>query len=269
MTLFTKSLPPGCGSCLAGAGSNLVVTGRCTRNCDFCFNPKPRLDEIAVHGRAVSGIEEAPAILSEFDILSVGISGGEPLLFPDRVLSAVRSLRRRFGRGLRLDLYTNGDLFTPSLLQSLKDAGLDGLRMNLVANGLELRPARAALEFFRDVAVEIPVYPEPEKEGLVRDLIVELDDAGIPHLILHELFFCAQNQEALRGTGLRAKTGENGGRLMWGPVAGSEEAVLRLLLHALHNAERLSAYYCSCRTQESIAQKALERAAGRSQETPG
>src|SRR5665213_3467189 len=50
MTLYTRRLPPGCRSCLSGKGSNLFVTGLCTRDCFFCFNQKPRRVELYTNG---------------------------------------------------------------------------------------------------------------------------------------------------------------------------------------------------------------------------
>ncbi len=257
MTLYTKSLPPGCGPCLDGNGSNLVVTGQCNRNCFFCFNPRPREDGMAAHGRAIRSPEEAPAIIEKLGIKSVGLSGGEPLMFPGRTVMILRALRRRFGKNLRIDLYTNGDFITEPLLAVLREEGLDGLRIDLAANGFSVAPVRAALKFFRDVAVEMPVPPIPAKEERMRALIRELDEAGAPHLILHELFFCAQNQEELAKYKFRAKTGRDGDKLMWGPVDGSEEMILNLLLFAHEKARDLSVYYCSCKTQDWIAEKVL------------
>ncbi len=137
--------------------------------------------------------------------------------------------------------------------------GLDGLRIDLAANGLSVAPVRMALKFFGDVSVEMPVAPIPAREERMRSLIQELDGAGTPHLILHELFFCAQNQEELAKHKFRAKSGEDGSKLMWGPVEGSEEMILSLLLFAHEKAQRLSVYYCSCKTQGWIAEKALAR----------
>ena len=117
MTLFTKSLPMGCRPCLKGQGSNLVMTLKCNRDCFFCFNPEPRLAEMSVHGRSVRDLKEGVALLAALGARSVGISGGEPLLEKRKVLALARALRRHFGRSLRIDLYTNGDLLTTRVLK--------------------------------------------------------------------------------------------------------------------------------------------------------
>lgn len=255
MTLFTRRLPPGCLLCLKGQGSNLYVTGHCTRDCFFCFNEKPRKDELVVHGIPVREPEEAPAIIERFDLKSVGISGGEPLLFPDRVLRLIRALRA-MPRKLRIDLYTNGDRVDTILLQELRSAGLDALRFNLVAREFSLYPVRLALRYFEEVAVEIPVIPEqmPQLRGMVRDL----DHMGVPFLNLHELFSCSENSGRVAAEGQKLKDAPSK-HLLWRPTQASGEAALELLLYALENTRRLSVYYCSCGTQEMISRNGLIR----------
>ncbi|MBI4371112.1 MAG: radical SAM protein [Elusimicrobia bacterium] len=258
-TFYTGELPAGCRPCLEGRGSNLCVTTRCSRECFFCFNPKPRGDGMSVHGRAVASEAEAPRILQELDVASVGLSGGEPLLDAEKTLRLARLLRERLGPGLRIDLYSNGDLFTPELLRRLKDAGVDALRVNLAANGYDPGPVRLGLEVFADVEVEIPAIPR-DRERVMR-LMETLEALGARHLILHELFASAQNLDALQRQGCRAKDEAPGGALSWSAVASSEETALELMRFALERRLRLGAYYCSCGTQQWIAETALARRA--------
>ncbi|MDD5628789.1 MAG: radical SAM protein [Elusimicrobia bacterium] len=250
LTLFTKSLPMGCRPCLRGRGSNLVMTLKCNRDCFFCFNPKPRTAEMSVHGRSVRSLKEGVELLAGLGVKSVGISGGEPLLEKRKVLALARALRRRFGRSLRIDLYTNGDLLSLPVLRSLKAAGVSGLRLNLAANGYDPAPAASASGVFKDVEVEIPMIPEDK--GRVLALLGQLEELGCRHLILHELFASAANaarMEGRRAHGRRAA-------LTWSGVAGSEEAALEVLLAALRAKRKISVYYCSTGTQSWIARRA-------------
>ena len=240
-TLYTRSLPPGCAQCLKGQGSNLCLTTLCTRECFFCFNPKPRAEGLSVHGKAVSDESEIAGILSEHDIASVGLSGGEPLMNPERTLRIVRLLRARFGKGLRIDLYTNGDLLSEELLARLSSAGVDGLRLNLAANGYDLTPVKLALGKIRDVTVEMPTIPG-HRESLKR-LVRELDEAGAGHLILHELFASAQNMDALIKRGCEAAPGEYD-KLTWSGVAASGELALEIMRYAQDNAKNLLSIFC-------------------------
>ncbi|MDE2313672.1 MAG: radical SAM protein, partial [Elusimicrobia bacterium] len=232
-TFYTGLLAPGCIPCLGGRGSNLCLTTICTRDCFFCFNPKPRSEEISVHGLTISSESDIPRILAERGIRSVGISGGEPLLKPDAVLRIIKILRGHFRETLRIDLYSNGDRLTASLLRDLHSAGLSGMRLNLAANGYNPGPLETALREFSDVSVEIPVIPRHVKR--LQKMVREMARIKAPRLILHELFVSAQNADALRRLGMHAadKMGE---KLTWSPVAGSDEAALELILHCMDHA---------------------------------
>ncbi|MDE2290663.1 MAG: radical SAM protein [Elusimicrobia bacterium] len=254
-TLYTRRLPPGCRGCLAGKGSNAFVTGLCTRDCFFCFNQKPRTDELVVHGIPVDEPEQAADIVRRYRLRSIGVSGGEPTLRPERLLRLVRVLRSLPER-VRVDLYTNGDRLDEELLRELKDAGVDGLRFNVVAREFDLEPVGRALQVFEETAVEVPVVPElmPELKGMV----LALDALGVPFLNIHELFACRENAGRVAAEGY-ASAGEEGGALQWEPVAAADAAALELLLYGLERARRLSVYYCSCRTQEDISSRGLMR----------
>ncbi|MFO1310503.1 MAG: radical SAM protein [Burkholderiales bacterium] len=254
-TLYTRHLPPGCRGCLGGKGTNAYVTGACTRECFFCFNQKPRNDDLVVHGVRLAEPEDAPAIVQRYALRSVGISGGEPTLRPDRLLRLVRALRTLPVR-VRIDLYTNGDRLTDALLAQLKDAGLDALRFNLVAREFDTEPLERALRFFDEVAVEIPVVPDRMRE--LEAMVQKLDALGVPFLNIHELFACRENWAHVAYEGYES-SGASGDVIMWEPVSGADEAALTLLLFALRHTTRLSTYYCSCRTQEDISERGMRR----------
>jgi pyruvate formate-lyase activating enzyme-like uncharacterized protein len=256
MTLYTRRLPPGCRSCLAGRGSNLLVTGLCTRDCFFCFNQKPRVDETVVHGIPISDPSEAPAIIKRLGLRSVGLSGGEPLLRPERVLALLGALKAT-PNPPRVDLYTNGDLATVELLARLRGAGLDSIRFDLAARDYDLAPVRRAMRIFDEVAVEIPVIPEDARR--LEDMVLELDALGVPFLNIHELFLCAENLERVTAGG-QIPLRDGSRHLLWVPTAASGVAALELLLFALKRTKSLSVYYCSCGTQELIASRGLARA---------
>ena len=256
MTLFTRRLPPGCKPCLAGKGTNLYVTGLCTRDCFFCFNQKPRKDELVVHGIPVKEPEEAPEIVERFGLRSVGLSGGEPLMFPGRVLRLIAALRA-MKNPPRIDLYTNGDRADESLLRSLKDAGLDSIRFDVVARDFDLTPVALAKTIFEEVAVEIPVVPEQLPK--LKEMCLELDRLGVPFLNIHELFICVENETRLTAKGEKTKEGEQSKHLLWRPTAASLESCLELLLFAQENCRTLSVYLCSCGTQENISKRGYRR----------
>lgn len=254
-TLYTRRLPPGCRGCLAGKGTNAYVTGLCTRNCFFCFNEKPRTDELVVHGIRLAEPEEAVDVVRRYGLRSVGVSGGEPTMRPERLLRLVRALRTLPQR-VCIDLYTNGDRLTDELLGELKDAGLDAIRFNLVARAFDTEPLERALRLFDQATVEVPVIPEKMDE--LKAMVLRLDALGVPFLNIHELFACRENSARVVNRGYRSG-GDLGGGLMWEPVDGADEAALTLLLFALEETHRLSTYYCSCKTQQDISRRGMRR----------
>jgi pyruvate formate-lyase activating enzyme-like uncharacterized protein len=256
MTLFTRRLPPGCKPCLSGKGTNLYVTGLCTRDCFFCFNQKPRKDETVVHGIPVKHPEEAADIVARFGLRSVGLSGGEPLMFPDRVLRLIKTLKAMNPAPL-VDLYTNGDRADAEVLYRLKAAGLDGIRFDAAARDYDLTPIALARDFFDEVAVEIPVVPDDLPR--LKLMVLELDRLEVPFLNIHELFLCAENQTRVLAKGEKPKAVEQSAHLTWRPTAQSLEACLDLLLFAKKNCRILSVYLCSCGTQENISRRGLKR----------
>lgn len=254
-TLYTRRLPPGCRGCLTGKGTNAFVTGLCTRDCFFCFNQKPRTDQLVVHGIPIAEPEEAPYIVRRYGLRSVGVSGGEPTLRPERLLRLVRALKS-LPFAVRVDLYTNGDALSDSLLAELKAAGLDALRVNVVARNFDLGPVARALRVFSETAVEIPVDAEQMAE--LKEMVLELDALGVPFLNIHELFVCRENAARVTARGHASAADEAPG-LLWEPVAGGDAAALELLLFGLREAKTLSVYYCSTRTQEDISARGLSR----------
>ena len=254
-TLYTRRLPPGCRGCLGGKGTNAYVTGLCTRDCFFCFNSKPRTDELVVHGIRLSEPEGASEIVRRYDLRSVGVSGGEPTLRPDRLLRLVRALRTLPFR-VRIDLYTNGDRLSDALLSDLKSAGLDAIRFNLVAREFDTEPVERALRYFDETAVEVPVIPDRLAE--MKEMVLRLDALGVPFLNIHELFACRENAARVAEQGYGSGDGASD-VLLWEPVAAADEAALSLLLFALENTARLSVYYCSCRTQQDISRRGMQR----------
>ncbi|MCX5795428.1 MAG: radical SAM protein [Elusimicrobia bacterium] len=268
-TLYTGRPSPGCRNCLRGSSVSLRMTTRCTRECFFCFNPEPRRDGMSLDALPVRGISEAIRRIRLCGLRGAGISGGDPLLVLELTLRAIRRLRRAFGPGFYLHLYTNGDLATERTLRRLREAGLNGLRFNLEASGYRLDPVRRALELFSDVSVEIPVIPGRLRR--LKALVLELDRAGVPNLILHELCYAGVNRARFSARGLRAKPCPAPVYISAKPVAGSEAAALELLRYAAARAKRLSVLLCSWTTQERLInprgwrwrQRALQASASR------
>ena len=99
---------------------NLEVTKRCNARCNFCdyWKEKPPRE-----------LEDYVPVVEKLKPLSVGLTGGEPLLRED-LPNLITSLRRNFGF-LHISLITNGSLLTMEKGIELWEAGLDELSISL------------------------------------------------------------------------------------------------------------------------------------------
>jgi radical SAM protein with 4Fe4S-binding SPASM domain len=186
-TVRLGRLSPGCQHCKQGTWNCIFVDHRCNLACSFCCSPRPWRVQ-GVTSALGNSAKEIVASARALDLRGLSISGGEPLLVPERTLELLRALRRGLPDRY-LWLYTNGVLLTTDLLERLADLGLDEIRFNMAATGY-LDPAvlstlTAARGRGLAVTVEIPAVPADENK-LTTALSVWAD-AGATYLNLHEL----------------------------------------------------------------------------------
>lgn len=221
---------------MAGAKSVLFVTGLCPEGCYYCpISPQRKGRDVTfVNEVPVSDVrdivDEVAASMSE----GVGVTGGEPMLVLDRVVTAIRVLKEVFGKDFHIHLYTSGTGVSRSSLERLVSAGLDELRIHVVSK-LSLDAVKTALEFPVDVVVENPVIPGSSR-WLV-ELITELDRLGVRYVNLNELEVSELNADSLAMRGF--KTSPNGRS-----VAGSRETALTVLRWVENEGLEISVHYC-------------------------
>jgi len=252
-------LSPGCRSCVAGTWSCLFVTGRCNCRCSFCPTPQ---DEEGVPGTNTIDFPRArdyAEYTERFGFDGVSFSGGEPLLSPDRTFDYLRAVRARRGDEVWTWLYTNGSLLHRPLLERLRDAGLNELRVDVAAVGYDLAGVALAVGVIPTVTVEIPALPEDA--GRLRELLPALADLGVDHLNLHQLRLTPHNRSRLAHRGY---TFLHGDRVT---VLESELLALELVADALDRGIDLPVNYCSyvykSRFQGVAARRRAARVVGR------
>lgn len=235
--LDCRDLSPGCRICAAGRWSCLFVNGRCNARCFFCPTEQEHVAIAETSGVRFEDPREYVEYVATFGYEGVGLSGGEPLLTPDRTLAFARAVKRRLGAGVYLWLYTNGILATEDALRQVADAGVDEVRFDLAATGYRLDAVTRACALVPRVTVEIPAVPEDEET--VAALLPRLRDAGVRHLNLHQLRLTPHNREKLVRRGYAFVPGPRV------TVLGSELTALRLLRRALETGVGLPVNYCS------------------------
>jgi uncharacterized protein len=126
-------LPMGCIQCREGAKLVLFVTGLCDKECFYCPVSRDKMyrdvmfaNERPIHpGRWEDLIDECELIGAK----GAGITGGDPMVVPDRVVEVLRVLKAKYGPQFHTHLYTSC-AFDTKWIARLKEAGLDEIRFH-------------------------------------------------------------------------------------------------------------------------------------------
>ncbi|MBE9487979.1 MAG: radical SAM protein [Bacteroidetes bacterium] len=191
MSFDDKKLSPGCMACKTGGWLCVFIGNRCNCTCPNCPNPTVNKGEDISVASGVNGTVDIDRILSLLEksyYKGVGVSGGEPLLYMDKLVDWVTKIKAKFPN-IYVWNYTNGIYATEENLKRLADAGLDEIRFDLAADNysdLVLNNMKLATEIIPSVGIEVPVILEQ-----YNDLIKAVDFAdkcGVKYLNLHDIF---------------------------------------------------------------------------------
>lgn len=235
------NISPGCETCVNGLISFLYINGLCTCDCFFC--PQNRAME---HERLPSSAEMTfhdpdryVDYLETFGFKGVGFSGGEPLLVMERLLLFLARIKKRFAGNIYTWVYTNGDLVDEQKLKSLRDTGMDEIRINLSARDYDLEPVRQARRYFNTVTVEIPAIPEDVER--VKRILPAMADIGVMNFNVHQLSLSKYNFNKISVRDYSMFHTRDSGLVIYD----SEVTALRLLKHASDQQFDFSLNYCS------------------------
>jgi len=233
-----NGLSPGCRCCGDGSWSCLFINGHCNGRCFYCPTSQDDHDGPPVtNGLAFASPEEYAAYVSAMGFSGVSISGGEPLLTPELTIAYLTAVRKRCGDSVHLWMYTNGTMLTVELCNRLRDAGLNEIRFDLGAVRYNLKKLRLAVGCIPTVTVEIPAVPEDEE--LLKLKMVEMAEAGVKHLNLHQMRLTPYNFGPLTKRGYTFIHGEKVTLLE------SELCALRSVCFGLEQEIPLPVNYCS------------------------
>ncbi len=234
--------PTGCRHCLSGAKAQIHLTFRCNLACGFCPIPSDKFGRDVVE---LAGSEFDPAQIETIatalaerpGLRGAAISGGEPTLYPSRLLDLVAALRRTRGPHFHLHLYTNGVGAGRALLERLVEAGIDEFRVN----NLSARTFAKFSGLGADVVCEVPCLPRSGSVARVFRLIEALPALGIRWVNLNEVEATRENLGWLKAQGFELE----GDR-----IAGCGEAAAAIARHGrLHD---VSVFYCDHDTADRI-----------------
>ncbi|OPY21747.1 MAG: Radical SAM superfamily protein [Methanomethylovorans sp. PtaU1.Bin093] len=197
-------LSRGCKLCQEGAKMVLFITGICGKNCFYCpISDERKKDITFANERPVNSdmdiIEEA----KQMGALGTGITGGEPLLEPEKVFRYIKVLRSEFGKEHHIHLYTALPL-DDNILEQLAAAGLDEIRFHPPADIWNINmenyasSIKKAMNTGMEAGLEIPAI-----EG-AQEVARMANEVGC-FLNMNELEFSDTNSQGMKLRGYRLR----------------------------------------------------------------
>ena len=113
----TGFLSKGCIQCIQGRKSVLFITGQCNLSCYYCPVSDRRMHNSHMYINETFIPAEMPLtnaielIKTELDFCGsrgISITGGDPLLAPDRIFTVGKALKDYYGPEFHIHLYTPG-----------------------------------------------------------------------------------------------------------------------------------------------------------------
>ncbi|MGQ0534927.1 MAG: radical SAM protein [Methanobacteriota archaeon] len=248
----TGKVPLACSMCEKGSKMVLFATGVCHYQCFYCpVSAERRMARDAWVNEKRIRADDFAAIEAEARAMratGTGITGGDPMLAPERTLEYVRFLKKTFGARHHIHLYTQVP-FAESYVRDLDEAGLDELRFHphpdfwsRMAEDYHDPLIRAALQTDMTVSIEVPCLPDRE-----RDLAALIDYAcgvGVHNVNVNELEFSPTNARALRGHGYEYRDDVSN------VVAGSRDVAWRLAKR--FEGKKTKVHFCSSPFKDAV-----------------
>ena len=234
-------LPNGCRSCVKGRKLVLFVTGLCPRSCDYCPLSEQKKDKDVIFANE-RPVQKDSDMIKEARVSSAhgaGFTGGDPLIKLERTLHYIRLLKKEFGHGFHIHLYTPLALVQEDTLRKLHEAGLDEIRFHPdFDKPEEWDRLNAAQDFDWDYGIEIPAIPE-KREQTIR--LIDLVQDHIRFLNINEL--------EISDTNAMRTTYEPKDMISYA-VKGSEELALELMEHCRDKS--FNVHYCTTTLKDRI-----------------
>lgn len=225
----------------------LLVTGKCARRCYYCplSTEKKGKDVFFANERRIHDITEMLDEAKLMDAEGTGVTGGDPLAAIDRTVECIVALKKEFGDGHHIHLYT--PTTKKALISRVARAGLDEIRFHPPVSlwkDLDRSEFAAATSFSKiqgmSVGLEVPTLPGRAAE--LRAAIDFADEHDLDFVNLNELEFSETNWSALRRVGYVVKTDISSA------VMGSETLSRKLLRSDVS----VPLHYCSSAFKDGV-----------------
>lgn len=259
---WAGKLPEGCRLCREGAKMVVYLTGECQSHCFYCPVARDRMyvDRAFANEREVKVgdmnalIEEAKAM----DAKGAGITGGDPMTKPERVIEYCTALKQAFGPSFHTHLYTQ-NAFEPSWLPKVKAGGLDEIRFHpgtgwwdKMASSPWATLLPAAKKAGLRAGFEVPAIPY-RQEQLIQ-FITWANQAGAEFVNLNELEFSEANIDQLSSRGFEFANDHTN------VVQESGSTARKVVEHALRHRFTTTVHFCASTYKDSVQlRKRFER----------
>jgi len=177
-----NGIAEGCKYCVQGKKLVLFVTGVCGRNCWYCSLSKKRKNKnlIFANERECKNFDDILKEVKESNATSVGITGGDPLIFFERTIEFATKLKKKFRKKFHIHIYLPTKLVNREKLESLRKC-VDEVRFHpefLIRKETmneDIEKIKLASEIFgrKNTGIELPMIPERKKDILNFILKVE------------------------------------------------------------------------------------------------
>ncbi len=247
-------LPMGCIQCREGAKLVLFVTGLCDKECFYCPVSRDKMyrDVMFANERPIHA-GKWDDLLDECDLIGAkgaGITGGDPMVVPDRVVEICKVLKAKYGPQFHIHLYTSC-AFDIAWIAKLKEAGLDEMRFHPDSRDYARMPESwhhaAIAESLRvglTTTIEIPCIPGKADDILV--MATYLEEMGASGLNMNELEFSDPNIANLKRFGYETADDESQ------RVKGSRETAQQVLDAWKVRKSKFAVHFCSSPYKDAI-----------------
>lgn len=252
---YISPISKACKMCAKGAKMVVLITGKCPAHCFYCplSTSKQDRDVIYADEWQLQHEDDVETLISEAKAISAkgaGITGGDPLVVPDRTIRYITFLKETFGEQFHIHLYTSG-LTNTKAIPDMVSAGLDEIRFHPEPR-YWIDPSHSPFldvitqlgDLPVEIAIEIPAIPEKTLD--IIKLIQWAASQHVHYINLNELEFSEQNETALYKLGFTIKDD------LSAAATGSQETAYDVLTFFETSPVPIGIHYCSSSFKDAV-----------------
>lgn len=196
--IYYKKRSLWCTYCTMWKGCTVVLSYKCHRSCFFCYEQTPQNPKVKIDPYNKKDMD---LIYQNIDISfsnasnkSLAITGGEPLLFIDKVYEILEYVNKKYP-WKHTRIYTTWDFLKKDILKKLRDFNLDEIRFSIKPwEEPNLKLYCLAKKYIPTTIIEMPVIPNSKKYMI--DILEKIHTSKcIDGINLNELTFNNLNKE--------------------------------------------------------------------------